>query len=150
MWKPEELQAIKKAKEAIRYPVLYQARKIGRVLQVSKDGSGTRGIIREESSGCETFIPQTLPCVIRLDITNDVCPESYRAYCDDHLIGFLRLRDYFRVDYIADTPDWPKTRGETIYSCQHTKGNFSFTNNERDYFLDLACALLYERHFCED
>lgn len=70
--------------------------------------------------------------------TCSACPEQYDVYLDGKQVGYLRLRHgYFRCDY-------PDCGGETIYSA-YPKGNGSFFDDERDYYIKQALEELRKK-----
>ena len=76
---------------------------------------------------------------IELVKTCGACPEQYDAYFNGDQVGYLRLRHgIFRVDYGF-------CGGDTIFT-EYPEGDGCFDDNERGYYLDLACkAIMDER-----
>lgn len=70
--------------------------------------------------------------IITLNKNSNACPEQYDAFYNNKQVGYLRLRNgYFTVKY-------PDVDGELIYESEKVKGNGSFEDSERDYFLGIA------------
>jgi hypothetical protein len=66
-----------------------------------------------------------------LQLTCSMCPEQYDVFYNGEQSGYLRLRHgCFRVDY----PDCMET---TIYTA-YPKGDGSFEDDEREYYLTEA------------
>lgn len=81
--------------------------------------------------------------MIVLKLTSRACPEQYDAYLGDRQVGYLRLRHgYFRVEY-------PDVGGEEIYSAD-PKGDGSFWEDERDYYLRFAVDAIQRRLAAEE
>lgn len=76
---------------------------------------------------------------IELTLTCDGCPEQYDAFLDGKQVGYLRLRHgWFRVDF-------PDCGGETIYESGDMRGDGSFYEDEREYFLNEAKIAIAKR-----
>lgn len=72
---------------------------------------------------------------IKLEQTCGACPEQYDAYLNGEVVGYLRLRHgYFTVSC-------PWSGGEVVYEAQ-PEGDGLFTYEERDGFLEAACAAI--------
>lgn len=79
---------------------------------------------------------------VRLVRTCAACPEQYEVFLGSTQIGYLRLRwGWFRGDY-------PDVGGETVLSVA-TKGQGSFTEDEREPLLTRAVWPLLLAHFRE-
>lgn len=75
---------------------------------------------------------------IKLVQTCGACPEQYDAFHKGEQVGYLRLRHgYFRVDY-------PDCGGETVFEA-NPDGDGVFDADERQGYLDQACAAIFER-----
>ena len=73
---------------------------------------------------------------VKLVKTCGACPEQYDAYIDGECLGYLRLRHgYFKVEY----------RGGLIF-CGNPRGDGLFEYEERDNWLNKACAALLQAH----
>jgi hypothetical protein len=143
--KPENVAAHKAAEEARRareaaakaarsYPVLYPAKKLGRVVAVYEDGLVRIGTMQDEA-----FVPLSAAetgRVIRFE-GGGMCPEQHEAFIGEQQVGYLRLRHgMFRADY-------PECMGETVLTgCP--MGDGEFEPEERPEWLDRARAALYE------
>ncbi len=74
---------------------------------------------------------------IELVKTCGACPEQYDAYFNGDQVGYLRLRHgIFRVDYGF-------CGGDTIFT-EYPKGDGCFEEDERGYYLDLACKAIMD------
>ena len=74
---------------------------------------------------------------IELVKTCGACPEQYDAYFNGDQVGHLRLRHgIFRVDYGF-------CGGDTIF-IGRPEGDGCFEEDEREYYLDLACQAIMD------
>ncbi len=72
---------------------------------------------------------------LRLIMTCRGCPEQYDVYLGEDKVGYLRLRHgFFRAEW----------HGEVVYSSG-TRGDGSFEERERSYFLNRACEAILKR-----
>jgi hypothetical protein len=69
--------------------------------------------------------------MIKLVRTCAAFPEQYDAFDGARRVGYLRLR---HGAFIVECPDTP---GELVY-CASPKGDGSFEEDERDYYLRFA------------
>lgn len=77
---------------------------------------------------------------IELVKTCGACPEQYDAYFNGDQVGYLRLRHgIFRVDYGF-------CGGDTIL-IERPEGDGCFEEDERGYYLDLACQAIMDEMF---
>ena len=77
---------------------------------------------------------------IELVKTCGACPEQYDAYFNGDQVGYLRLRHgIFRVDYGF-------CGGDTILT-ERPEGDGCFEEDERGYYLDLACQAIVDEMF---
>ncbi len=63
------------------------------------------------------------------------CPEQYDVFDGEKQVGFIRLR---HGSFRADVPD---CGGTTVYTAE-PRGEGILYDDEREYYLDAACAAI--------